>query len=150
LFRDEVELQKSCVVYLRETEIVVVSNAMTTHGFEIDDLPITRLTAAQFDSVLGDAILEALGRYRTNVLPPGPRGRQPDPVLKFVGVRTWGQLERSTRNIFVTEELGSITAIPTRRIQKGGYDFLYEFAVRSSTVPVDIGLALSQAAKFCT
>jgi hypothetical protein len=143
-------MKRTCVVYLRKDELFIVSAAMTTHGFEIDDAPVCRLAADQAEATIGEAVLRALDAYRTNVPPPGPAGRHPDPVLQFVGVKSWGQLERSSRSISINDESGSIRAIPTRRLPAGGYDYLDELAVQCQAVPEQIGAAIRQVAPSCS
>jgi hypothetical protein len=143
-------LRRTCRVYLRKNDTLVSSAAMTTHGFEIDDVPIFRLDADQPDAAIGKAVLQALNSYRWNVSPPGPEGRHPDPVLEFAEVKSWRQLEKGSRNIFIREKDGSITAIPTRRPPEGGYDHLNELAVHCRAIPEEIGAAVRQAALLCS
>jgi len=144
-------MRTSCAVYIRKEGMFVVSAAMTTHGFEIDDMPVTKLAAAeQTEVAIGKAVLKALDAYRKNVSPPGPNGRQPDPVLQFVGAKSWGQLERSSLNVFIKDESGSIRAVPTRRSPKGGYVHLEELAVHCRAIPEEIGVAVRKAVQLCS
>ena len=140
-------MRRSCRVYLRRNEILVVSAAMTTHGFEIDDEPVSRLIKG-FDDV-GDAVLRALSVYRSRVTPPGPEGRQQDPILRFAGVKTWGQLERTSRSLFVEEDAGSICIVPTRHSPEGGYEHLNQLKVCCRALPEEIRAAIREAAQLC-
>ena len=141
-------MNRACTLCIGE-EIFVVSDAMTTHDYYEHDQPVTRLASNESDPVVGDAVLEALSLYRTNATPSGPMGTEADPVLQFAGVRTWGQLERNSHCILIREEAGSITSIPTRHAQGGGYDHLNELAIHCQAIPEEIGAAVRQAIKLC-
>jgi hypothetical protein len=143
-------VKRACALYVKKNEIFVVSEVMTTHGFEQHDQPVTKLTANEPDLAVGEAVLRALALYRQNVPPFGPGGRKPDPVLEFVGVRTWGQLQRSSQMVSIEEkEPDSISAVPTRRSIDGGYDYLKELAVHCRAVPEEIGTAIRKAVLLC-
>jgi len=140
---------KSCSLYIRKGEIIVVSQAMTTHGFETCDQPVLRLDTNESNITVGEAVMKALSLYRKNIPPHGPLGRKPDPILEFAGVRTWGQLERRSRCISISEESGSVTVGPTRRPPEGGYNHLDKLAIHCRAVPEEIGAAVRQAAALC-
>lgn len=139
-------MRRSCALYIRKGETIFVSQAMTTHGFEMDDQPTARLSNDDSDMAIGEAVLKALNLYRENVPPAGPLGRKPDPVLQFAGVKTWGQLERQSRNVSIEEKSGTVSVVPTRRPEEGGYDPLNQLAIHCRAVPEEIGAAVRRAA----
>jgi hypothetical protein len=143
-------MRKICFVYLRKKEALVISAAMTTHGFEIAQEPVFRLVKDQSETAIGEAVLKALNSYRKGVAPLPPGDDRGDPVLQFVGVKTWGQLERTSRNILVKDESGSLSAVPTQRPPEGGYNHLNDLAVSCRAVPEEIGAAVRQAAQLCS
>lgn len=123
---------------------------MTTHGFEITQEPVFKLHENSTEIGIGEAVLKALNSYRHDVPTPPLNDRQPDPLLEFIGVKTWGQLERSSRCILITEKLGSISATPTAHSPQGGYDHLNGLAVRCLPSADEIGAAVRRAAELCS
>ena len=53
----------------------------------MDDEPVFKLSEDQNAVAIGETVLKALDSYRRNVPPTGPAGRNPDPVLQFIGVK---------------------------------------------------------------
>lgn len=138
-----------CSVYLRDDEIFVVSAAKTKPGFEIHRQPVFRLCEDESDIAIGEAVLKALASYRENVPAPGLDSRSPDAVLQSLGARSWRQVERSSRNVLITDESGEISAVPTRRPPDGGYVHLNGFAVHCRARPDEVGAAVRGAALLC-
>ena len=139
-----------CNVYLRGNETLIMSAAKTIPGFEIHAEPVFRLVDDQPDAAVGHAVLKALDSYREKVPPPSPEVRGQDPVLRSAGVSSWGQLERSSSNILITEEAGMIKAIPTQRRPGGAYLHLNNLAIQCRADAEEIGAALRQAVAFCS
>jgi hypothetical protein len=140
---------KACSLYIRKNETFVVSSALTTHGYYVDRVPVFRVTPDQPDSVIGEAVLRALDSYRENLLPTRPEDRKPDPVLQAMGLKSWGQLERTSRNVSVEENSGSVVVVPTRRPPEGGYNRLDNLALHCLAIADDIGATARKAALLC-
>ncbi len=139
-------MRRSCNVFFREDEVLVASAAMTTHGFEIDADPVIKLCEDRSQIKIGEAVLLALKSYSVNVSPRGPNSDpKSSPVLRAGKYRTWGQLERRNRNVFVVEEAGSLRAIPTRRSAEGGYAHQNDLSIRAGLTAEEIGDAIQRA-----
>jgi len=52
-------VKPACAFYIRKNEIFVVSEAMTTHGYEEHDEPVTKLAANEPDIAVGEAVRKA-------------------------------------------------------------------------------------------
>ena len=140
---------RTCSLYIRKNETFVVSSALTTHGYYMDDVPVFRVAPDQPDSAIGEAVLKALDSYRKDVPPVRHEDRKTYPVLQAIGLRSWGQLERTSRNISIEEDSGSVVVIPTRRPPEGGYEPLDQLAVHCRAVADEIGAAVRKAALLC-
>ncbi|SRR5579884_1478036 len=140
---------KVCNLYVRDSDILVVSTATTTAGFEISQEPIFRLRADKPNVDIGHVVLRALEAHRTNIPPPSLKECSSDRVLSEIGVRSWRQLERTSRNILVTQEGGLVSATPTQHLSGGGYTHLNELTVRCRAIPEEIGAAVRQAELLC-
>lgn len=83
--------------------------------FEIDAEPIYKLNEDRSGLVTGTAVLQALQAYRVDVAPPGPDATaRSSPLLRIAGYKTWSQLERRSRNVFVVQDGDQARVIPTR------------------------------------
>lgn len=137
----------SCNVFLRKKDILVATSARTIPGFEIIVAPVFKLRTDETPAALGQAVLDALSSYLVNVEPPGPNMNDlPNPLLKIAGCKNWGQLDRSSLNVFVTRYPDHVLVIPTRREPNRGAVHLPEQAISCEVSPAVVGDAVARAA----
>ena len=143
--------RSSCNVFVRESHILVASSAQTISGIELIVDPVFELAVDATPSEIGQAALDSFSAYKVGVPDVGPDvAKMPNAVLKASGCRSWGHLDRSSLNLFLTLHSDAVTVIPTRRAAEGGSTHLRDRSIGCNANAESIGEAVRAALKDCS
>jgi len=145
------EDRSSCNVFVRKRHILVASAARTLAGFELIVDPIFELPVAATPSEIGQAALDAFAAYKIRVPNPGPDlANQPNAILRASGCRSWSQLDKSSRNVFLVRYPDTVVVIPTSQAPEGGVNHLNDQSIKCAAGARDIGEAVQMALAACS
>ena len=108
-------------VDLRQDLLIVASYSKTVAGFWVMNGWFRTLSASSNNSLLGDAVLDALDRSASDV-PTPPREARPDaPILAALGIKTTRKYEQGTKSVGVKSAAGEIEIKPTENRGRDGF-----------------------------
>jgi hypothetical protein len=98
----------------RGSEFYVASYSKTVPGFWVMNGWLRRLESETSDEVFGTVIEEGLAASEFEVEAPGRDANPAAPLLRMVGVRSYGAYMRGTRSVGITRDGTAVTVEPTR------------------------------------
>lgn len=134
-------------VYLTEKRLLVVSLAKTRDGFWVVDGELAMADAADVrPEVLGQLVLDALGRSRAGVAVPVGRSPTTVALIRSAGVASWGAFAKKARLVGVVREAtdGEILITPTHRSRAAYFPLMAEQR-SASAVPMHLGASVMTA-----
>jgi len=145
------DIRASCNVFIRKNHILVASSAQTVAGIELIVDPVFELSVNATTGEIGRAVLDSFAAYKVGVPDIGPDpANMPNAILKASGCRDWGQLDRTSLNIFLTGHSDAVTVIPTRRAVESGSTHLRDQSIKCEVSAESIGEAIRVALKSCS
>jgi hypothetical protein len=123
------DVEQSVNVYKRESELIVASYSKTTAGFWMFNGWLRQVRAETDDGGLGAAIMSALDASENDIDTPAPNSNPDAPLLKMLGLRSYGAFMIGTQCIRVTRDGGAMQITPKRN--GGGRDGFTELTDRT-------------------
>lgn len=106
------DLEQYATVDHRAAELIVRSYSRTTAGFWVTNEQYARLPDSVDDDELGTSIIAALDASEHDVPVPSWSGRPLDPVLRELGLRSFGRYMTGTTEVSVTRSSAGVTVTP--------------------------------------
>jgi len=122
-------VEQSVNVYKRESELIVASYSTTTAGFWVMNGWLRQVRAEADDGDLGAAIMSALDASENDIDMPAPTSNPDAPLLKMLGLRSYGAFMIGTQCVRVTRDGGAMQIPPKRN--GGGRDGFTELTDRT-------------------
>ena len=118
-------MSDSVSVDWRRGEWFVASFSKTVPGFWVMNGWLRRLDGGESDAAIGAAVTEGLDASEVGVEPPGRDDNPAAPLLRMVGLRSYGAYMRGTRSLSVRREGEAVTVEPMRNEgSRGGFTYL--------------------------
>ena len=111
------------IIFRRKQQYVIHADSRTTEGLWTLTPPCIALPEKSSDREIEQAIWTALEGSQTGSPHPRNWNELGNPLLDFVGVRTWSAFVKGASCLHVEEEGGRITLVPTRNLgPKEGFE----------------------------
>jgi len=138
---------RAAVVYARGEQVYVTSESQTLDEFWIASPPVTAHAAADLgDEELARLVLTALAESELRVPTPSIATNPLSPVLRLAGVKSFAEFMRGARAVRVVVVDDEIEITPMRNGgARGGFEFLEDKSIRTSSDAVSLSRALSRA-----
>lgn len=145
--------QKSAGIYERKGSLYLIASLQTDSGLWIKSGPCTVLETATSAAVLGEAILEALGRSGAIIPHPSDWKSVVDdsPVLQAAGVKSWRTFRKRARYLSIAL-YDEFMLTPTAN--QGSQGFAHQpdamLSLPPSATADELGEAVKRAFASCT
>jgi hypothetical protein len=123
------DVEQSVNVYKRESELIVASYSQTTAGLWVMNGWLRQLRQETDDEGLGALILSALDASKNNIDVPVIDPNPDAPLLKMLGLRSYGVFMVGTQCVRVNRDVGTIQVTPKRN--RGGQNGFTELTDRT-------------------
>ena len=107
-------MEQSVNVYKRESELIIASYSKTIAGFWMFNGWLRQVRAETDDGGLGAAIMSALDASENDIDTPAPNSSPDAPLLKMLGLRSYGAFMIGTQCVRVNRDGGAMQITPKR------------------------------------
>jgi len=149
-------VNKSCVLYFFNNEVYIIGSAETESGYNLLGKPCSRISLCSADSEIGESVLTILKNTPEKVPNLGRIEADKDPILKFLGFKSWKTQGKNSLRMDVELKDRIIRIVPCERDGKGGYTSewdsekrYYPKAKTCQVVPKEIGKLVLEQLKEC-
>jgi hypothetical protein len=143
--RETWDVDQSVNVYKRESELIVASYSKTTAGLWVMNGWLRQLRRDADDEALGVAIMSALDASENDVDVPVVDPNPDAPLLRMLGLRSYGVFMVGTQCVRVNRDGGTIQITPKRN--GGGRNGFTELADRAERLETPVAQRIGTAAR---
>lgn len=134
--------------FYRSGHVFIQPYYRTTAGVLIGGEPIKDLEFDASDRELGEALVEALGHFKSGVPHPADWGKVSQPLNEAAGVKGWSSFIKGARSCEVADEGGTLIFVPMRNAGvRAGFQFLNDSSTKlaADATADEIGRTLRNA-----